>query len=465
MGWQSVMDKAPRIIFISWSDNGTSMSARTYPPLSLCFAGLGWLVLASILGAAILIGLIHGTPLPPWVRAFHVHAVLVGGVAQILLGGFLLFISPPRSADRKETESHPLTFWAMNSGLIGMLVGFWLHRYMVVGFAGFVVIAAFLSAIYSIWSRTHRAGQSSIDHSWYYALSLFALIGGSICGLVMAFGWMPESYGYVRLAHIHLVVLGFVVLAIIGMIHHILPKVWSSPSLSPKLAQTTMVLMPLGAAVLIGGFLNSSVPVEMAAGAMLFIGGVLWAGNLLGTWRSSTHTGSAASDHLLVSTFFLLLTIILGALVGANHLSSPPRLPYGTLHLVAYTHMTFVGFIMNGIMGACSYFIPLTLAADRVPNTKKRGPYLDQLNGIMNRWSTVQIGALSLGTMGLGLLAALTWNVPLTSLYIPIATWTSLGLLMTGLTLFSVKLTSMIVKQPDRLRTGQTSADELKLTA
>ena len=126
--------------------------------------------------------------------------------------------------------------------------------------------------------------------------------------------------------------------------------------------------------------------------------------------------------------------------------------------------MTFVGFIMNAIMGICSYFIPITVAADRIPNTKKRGPYLDQLNTIMNRWSTLQIAALSLGTMGLGLLAALAWNVPLTSIYIHIATWTSLVLLMTGLVLFSVKLTSIIAKKPDQLRTGQAS-EELKLTA
>ena len=442
------------------------MLARIYSPLSFCFTGLGWLVLASILGLAILIGLVRGTPLPPWVRMLHVHAVLVGGVAQIILGGFLLFISPPHSIDRKGTDLHPLTFWALNSGLAGMLVGFWLHQSLVVGITGLVVMAACCSVVYTLWSRARRMGTSSLNHVWYYALSFFGLVSGSACGEIMAFGFIPESYGYVRLAHIHLVVLGFVVLAIIGMMHHILPTVWNSPFLSPKLVQTAMVLMPLGVAVLIGGFLNSSVPVEIAAGAILFIGGILWTGTLLGTWRSSTHTDNAASDHLLVGTFFLLFTLILGGLVGANSLSSPPRLPFGTLHLVAYTHMTFVGFIVNAIMGACSYVIPVTIAAYRIPNAKKRGPYLDQLNVIMNRWSTVQTGTLSLGTMGLGLLAALTWNVPLTSIYIGVATWTSLGLLLTGFVLFSVKLTSMIAKKPDMLRTEQTaSPDELKLTA
>ncbi|NOU08730.1 MAG: hypothetical protein HOO98_01740, partial [Nitrospira sp.] len=101
------------------------MFTRPYPPLSFCFTGLGWLVLSSILGLAILVGLVRGTPLPSWVRMLHVHAVLVGGVAQIILGGFLLLISPSSSGNRKDADSHPISFWAMNSGLVGMLMGFW----------------------------------------------------------------------------------------------------------------------------------------------------------------------------------------------------------------------------------------------------------------------------------------------------------------------------------------------------
>ena len=439
--------------------------ARTVPPLMFCITGFSWLVLASILGMATVIGLVHGTPLPSWVRALHVHATLIGGIAQIMLGGFILMIPPPISTNREEADSHPFTFLAMNGGLIGMLMGFWLHRYLIVGVAGFVVTAAFLSIIYTVWVRASRVWKFPIKDSWYYTLSLFCLVGGSVCGEIVALGYLPESYGYVRLAHIHLVVLGFVVLAIIGMVHHLLPTVWNRPRLVPKLARIGTILIPIGVAVLIGGFLNSSVPIELSAAAILFIGGILWIGSLFRTWLSSAHTGSAASDHLFISVFFLIFTIILGVLVGANNLSSPQTLPYGKLHLVAYTHMTFVGFIMNAIMGAFSYMIPIILATGRISNHKKRAAYLDQLTTMMNRWRTVQIATLNLGTMGLGILAALTWNVPLASIYIRVTSWTSLSFLMTGLVLFSVKLTAIIAKKPDQLRTGQISTDELKLTA
>jgi hypothetical protein len=83
-----------------------------------------------------------------------------------------------------------------------------------------------------------------------------------------------------------------------------------------------------------------------------------------------------------------------------------------------------------------------------VPSSKKRGPYLEWLNTIMDRWRALQIGGLSLGTMGLGILASLTWNVPLGSMYIRMMTWVCFGLLLSSLILFSVKLVLLLSRQP-----------------
>jgi hypothetical protein len=64
----------------------------------------------------------------------------------------------------------------------------------------------------------------------------------------------------------------------------------------------------------------------------------------------------------------------------------------------------------------------------------------------MDRWRAVQISGLSLGTMGLAVLASLTWNVPLTSMYIGSAMWISLGLLLSSFLLFSVNLTLVLTR-------------------
>jgi hypothetical protein len=164
---------------------------------------------------------------------------------------------------------------------------------------------------------------------------------------------------------------------------------------------------------------------------------------------ASSHTGNAASDHLLIGAFFFLFTVVLGILVGINSLSNPPVMPFGTLHLVAYTHMTLLGCVLSSAMGFVSHQIPLLLSTNRVPSNKKRGPYHDRLVAIMDRWRAIQVGGLSLGTMGLGLLAALTWNVPLTSISIRTTTWICFGLLFSSMLLFSVKLAMALGLQPD----------------
>jgi hypothetical protein len=140
---------------------------------------------------------------------------------------------------------------------------------------------------------------------------------------------------------------------------------------------------------------------------------------------------------------------VLGILVGANNLTNPPRLPYGSLHLMAYTHTALVGFVLQTIMGALSHLIPVTLAVSRVPSAKKRGVYLNRLMVTFDRWRTIQIAGLSLGTLGLALLASLTWNVPLSSPFVQITAWICFGLLLGSLTLFSVKLVAALGARPE----------------
>jgi hypothetical protein len=425
------------------------MLPRHYPPTAFLLTGFTWLVVSSILGLAILIGLVRGTPLPSWVRLVHVHAALVGGVAQMILGGFLAFIPPLLMTGHKQRDSHPVLFATINGAATGMLVGFWLRHSVIVGIAGSFVVAVFLWIARDAWTQARQSLNSPPLNLWYYAAALLSLFAGLTAGEGMALGWAQQSYGYVRLAHIHLNLLGFVTLAIVGTMHNLLPTVLNQPLFSPRLARIVVILMPLGVAVLIGGFLNSSVPIELAGGVLLLAAASLYAVNLFRTWMASSHAGNATSDHLMLGTFFLIFTIILGMLVAANSLTSPPLLPYGTLHLVAYTHMALLGFVLNTIMGALSHLIPITLAVRRVPSTKKRGPYLDRLTAIMDRWRTVQIGGLSLGTMGLGLLASLTWNVPLSSPSIHLTLWICFALLLGSLVLFSMKLALLLSTKPE----------------
>ena len=416
------------------------MGCVTCRPLTFLITGFSWLLLSSLVGLAILIGLVHGTPLPSWMRLVHVHAALIGGILQLMIGGLLASLSITAQSDRPPSESHLGLFVALNAATVGLLVGFGLGNMTIVGVAGIVVIGAVAAIATVAWQYARQSLTQLASPSWLYRFSLIALLGGLAIGVAMAFRFMPEYSAHARLLHLHVILLGFVTMAMIGAMHRLLPIILNAELYSPRLGCLVMVVLPAGFTILVGGFITSSLRLELAIGGLLVICIGLYAYNLLRTWVGSGHPGNAASDHLMIATFFLVLMMIMGVLVGANVLPQLPVLTFGSLHLAAYTHMALIGFILQTVLGALSHGIPEILATSRIPSLKKQGPYRDQLAAIMDRWRAVQLTGLSFGTMGFGVLAAMTWNFPLSSLSLQIATWVTVGLLLSSLTLFTAKL-------------------------
>jgi hypothetical protein len=417
------------------------MGRFSFRPLTFLITGFCWLLLSSLVGLAILIGLAHGTPLPSWLKLVHVHAALIGGILQLMIGGLLASLSDTNhQSDRTPSNSRPGLFVALNAATIGLLVGFGLGNLTIVGMAGIVVIGAVASMATVAWQYTRHSLTQPAHPSWLYRFSLIALLAGLAIGVAMAFRFMPEYYAHARLLHLHLILLVSVTMAIISATHRLLPTILNTHIYSPRLARLVTVLLPAGFLILIGGFITSSLRLELAMGGLLVVCIGLYAYNLLRTWIGSGHPGNVASDHLLLATFFLVLMMIMGALVGANFLPQLPVLPLGSLHIAAYTHMALIGFILQTVLGLLSYGIPEILASSRIASRKKQGLYRDQLAAIMGRWRTVQLIGLSFGTMGFGVLAAMAWNFPLSSRSIQIATWVTVGLLLGSLTLFTAKL-------------------------
>ncbi|MEO6307253.1 MAG: hypothetical protein ABIO96_14205 [Nitrospiraceae bacterium] len=442
------------------------MGHVTCRPLTFLITGFGWLLLSSLVGLATLIGLVHGTPLPSWLRSVHVHAILIGGILQLMIGGLLASVSSNSPSDHASSNSRPWLFATLNAATVLLLVGFGLGNMMIVGGAGIVVIGAVASITPVAWQYARHSPTQPTGSTWLYRSSLISLLVGLVISVAMAFHFVQQYYAHARLLHLHLILLGFITMAMIGATHRFLPIVVNAGLYSLKLARFVMVALPAGFAMLIGGFITSSLHLELAIGGLLVLSIGLYAYNLLRTWLNSGHPGNAASDHLMIATFFLVLMMILGVLVGANVLPQLPMLPFGSLHLAAYTHMALIGFILQTVLGGLSYGIPELLTTSRVASRKKQEAYRDQLAAIMDRWRAVQLTGLSLGTMGFGVLATMTWNFPLSSLYIQIATWVTAGLLLGSLTVFTAKLawalgvspSGIVVSLPNKIPKESTSA-------
>ncbi len=417
-------------------------------PLTFLLAGLTWLLLSFLLGVAMLFGLVHGTPLPHWLKPLHVHGTLLGGLLQLTIGGFLFSLAGRDGRKDAYAQSHPAFFLAFNGATVGLLVSFWLGNMTLAGLAALVLIGIVLWLSPRAWLRINDLYSQPAGAGGISRTALVALLLGLIAGAMLAFRVIEGYHSYLRLFHVHFLVLGFLTVSCILALHQIVPVLVQAPLASHPLARISLWFLPVGFAVLLGGFVTSSLWLEIAVGGLLVAAVAVCTYDFLVSWIKSGAQGNAASDHLLIGVCFLFVTTVAGLAMGANYLRTPPVMPIGSLHLVAYTHLAFIGFMTQVVCGSLSSGVPEILAVTRVPNSKKREAYRAQLDGVMNRWRTVQLAGMSLGTMSLAVLAALTWSVPLGSSYVQITVWIGSGLLILSLTLFAVKLTWIVGLRP-----------------
>ena len=413
-------------------------------PLAFLLTGFAWLGLSFLLGMALIIGLVHGTPLPHWLKPVHVHGALVGGLLQLAIGGLLCWIA--HSSDRKDAyaQSRSAVFLTFNGVTAALLVGFWLGNMTIVGLAGVLLTAVVFSLCKSAWIHLGKV----VDVGGIYRIALVALLIGLAGGITMAFRLADGYYAHVRLAHIHLIVLGFGILTFFVGLHQLIAALLRTPLVLGSPVKFSLWFLPAGFATLLGAFLTSAVWLQIAVGCLLFASIAFCTFHLVVSWLKAGSQGTASTDHLLIGGVFLVLATIGGLAISANYLRDPPFLPIGSLHLVAYTHLAFVGFMTQMICGCLSFLVPDLLTSARVQNHAQREAYRLQLDAIMNRWRTIQLAGLSLGTMALSVLASLTWSVPLGSPYIQSCVWIASGLLLASLAVFTAKLAWAVGLRP-----------------
>ncbi len=422
------------------------MSRGLGSSLSFLLAGWGWLLLTSLLGLASFAGIVRGSPLPSGLRLLHVHGVLIGGLLQLMTG--LAIAAHDLAGQEGKRTRHRLLFLSMNLAALGFAIGAWLRNPTVTLSAGFLLAALFVPMARQMMTGLRTgAGWTALSHV-YFGISFAGLFGTVVLGGLLADAWYPTWHGILRLGHLHAGLFLFLTLGTLGTIQLALPLMVHHPLRSAGLGNTVMLLLPASSAGLITGFVLSSVPIQLAAGSVLLVALALCGINLLRTWIQAGQPGSAATDHLLTAVTLLLIMTCIGLAVGINVLSTPPAMPYGTLHLVAYTHTAFLGFLLQSMVGGLSFALPSLLAVSRIANQKKRGPYREELERIMNRWRAAQVATVSFGCLGLVLVASLTWNLPLSSPWIQTGTWVSLGLLLLHLTMVTVKIAQATGAQP-----------------
>ena len=111
----------------------------------------------------------------------------------------------------------------------------------------------------------------------------YALLGGLLGLTWLAF---PAALpAYALRAHAHLMLLGFVAMMTFGIGLHVLPRFTGRPLFSEGLADAQFVLVNIGLVVMVVGWLAGAGLATTTGGALLWIGLLMFALNVVATVR------------------------------------------------------------------------------------------------------------------------------------------------------------------------------------
>ena len=119
---------------------------------------------------------------------------------------------------------------------------------------------------------------------WFIAAALaYALLGGLLGLAWLAF---PAALpAFALRAHAHLMLLGFVGMMIFGIGLHVLPRFTGHPLFSERLADAQFVLVNVGLVTMVTGWLAGARLATTAGGALVWIGLLFFALNVVVTVR------------------------------------------------------------------------------------------------------------------------------------------------------------------------------------
>lgn len=113
--------------------------------------------------------------------------------------------------------------------------------------------------------------------SRFLRASLLWLVVGTTLGAAMA---IHPAWSVYRPAHLHALLLGFVMMMIAGVAYHVIPRFTMAALYSPRLARLHFALANAGLGLMVCGFVGRPLDHAWAPG-VLAAGGVL---SLMGAW-------------------------------------------------------------------------------------------------------------------------------------------------------------------------------------
>ncbi|MFI9749505.1 multicopper oxidase domain-containing protein [Streptomyces collinus] len=316
---------------------------------------LGWLGLALLAVAAQ-----EALPVVHWLA---VHMFLLGAVTTAILiwsEHFAVALLHAKIPDERWSTARLAT---ANLAVAGLLIGVWKATPVLTAVSAALLVTAATAHLVTLvrLGRGALGGRLKPIVSYYQAATA-ALIAGAILGWLMAGGGAggPDRYAGLRLAHIHVTLLGWIGLPVLGTLFMLWPTVLGvrMKDRTTKVSRWVLWLTSSGLLVTVAALaLGWRWPA--VAGLALYVEGAALAGHLfVRTVRGNRPVSAAAAWMLAAATCWLLIAVAADlAWLAARPLAAAQS------GIDALLPVLLIGFVAQILIGALTYLLPVVLSS------------------------------------------------------------------------------------------------------
>jgi nitrite reductase (NO-forming) len=342
---------------------------------------VGWLALALVAASVR-----QSLPVARWLA---VHLLLLGAATTAIVIWSEHFTVALLHARRPDERWSQARLAGVNLGVAGVLTGVW-QELPALTAAGCLLLVAAVTAHLVVLVRLGRGslGGRLKQVTAYYRLAAAALITGAVLGWLLADGTVasPGLHTGLRLAHLHVTLLGWIGLPVLGTLFMLWPTVLGVRMRDATAQVARWVLWLTGCGLLVAvAALSAGWRWPAAAGVAVYAAGVAVAVRLFARTVHRRPAVSAAAASMLAAAAGWLLVGVTSDLV----LLATRPLPEVSAGLEPLVPVFLLGFTGQVLVGALTYLLPVVLS---------RGPReRSAVRDVLERAWVPRVAALNLG--------------------------------------------------------------------
>ncbi|MEN8652582.1 multicopper oxidase domain-containing protein [Streptomyces sp. 21So2-11] len=299
---------------------------------------------------------------PPVARWLAIHLFLLGAVTTAIVvwsEHFAVAMLHARLPDERWSDAR---LAGVNLAVAGILAGVWVEVPVLTGASCLLLVTA-VTAHLVVLVRMGRGalGGRLQPIAAYYRAAAAALIAGAVLGWLLASGTAgPGRHTGLRLAHIHVTLLGWIGLPVLGTLFMLWPTVLGvrMQERTTRVARPVLWLTGGGLLVAVAG-LSAGWRWPASAGVAVYATGVAVAVQLLArTVRKRPPVSAAAAWMLAAATGWLLAGVTVDLALMTTR--APSEMAADIESLVP---VFLIGFVAQVLVGALTYLLPIVLSS------------------------------------------------------------------------------------------------------